>query len=306
MRQQKKPPRALLILAFIAVYFIWGTTYLAIAYAVKGFGPFAISAMRYLAAGTILSVWALATKKVWPAGKDWRVLIISGILMLSGGTGLVVVGEKYISSGSAAVIMATEPLFFILLDKARWKSYFSSKWIIIGLLIGFAGIALFACFTPAGATATSRPVLGTIITLLSAVAWVAGALYANYRLTSKTGTSVHSAVQLLAAGLFSGVVAVIHGEWPAVFSGNVACTAWAGVAYLTVMGSLVAYLAFNWLLTVQPPAIVSTHTYVNPVIAVFIGWLVASEQVTLFQLIALVVVIAGVVITQSNKSKIAE
>lgn len=307
MKDTRRPATALLVLAFIAIYFIWGTTYLAIRYALDGFGPFVISSLRYIAAGLLLVAWAVITKQPWPVKKDWPVLIISGILMLSGGSGLVVVGEQYITSGSAAVVMATEPLFFILLDRGRWRTYFSNKWVIVGLLLGFAGVALFAVFTPADAGGeTARPVLGIIITLLSAVAWVVGALYANYKVKSDGATTTNSAIQLIAAGIFSGVIADVKGEWPALFAADIPAIAWGGLGYLVVMGSLVAYLSFNWLLTVQPPAIVSTHTFVNPVIAVFVGWLVAAEPVSAWQLMALGVVIAGVVITQVSKQRMRE
>lgn len=304
MNNLKNPSPLLLLLAFTAVYFVWGTTYLAIVYALKGFGPFTISALRYTAAGLILCGWIGLKKLSWPERGEWKVLIISGILMLSGGSGLVAVGEQYINSGFAAVIIATEPLFFVLLDRKRWAAYFSSKWIIIGLLSGFAGIVLFTHFAPARSSAVqSHPLLGTLITLLSAVFWVLGALYASRKLPAKSDNLVNSTVQLLAAGLFSGLLAVGKGEWLTLSPAAVPGIAWAGLAYLVVMGSLVAYLAFTWLITVQPPAIVSTHTYVNPVIAILMGWLLASEQICFKQVIALVIIMTGVVITQLNKQK---
>jgi drug/metabolite transporter (DMT)-like permease len=304
MNSLKKPSLLLLLLAFTAVYFIWGTTYLAIVFALKGFKPFTISALRYLAAGLILVGWIGFKKLAWPEKSDLKVLIISGILMLSGGSGLVVVGEQYINSGFAAVVVATEPLFFVLLDRRRWSAYFSSKWIIIGLLLGFAGIALFAHFAPAGSSSVhAHPVTGTLITLLSAVCWVVGALYASRKLPAKSDNLVNSMVQLLAAGLFSGLVAAGKGEWVSFSPAAIPATAWAGLAYLVVMGSLVAYLSFTWLITVQPPAIVSTHTYINPVIAILMGWLLASEQVSFKQVIALVIILSGVIITQLNKQK---
>ncbi|MGN8068673.1 EamA family transporter [Mucilaginibacter sp. SG564] len=304
MNNLKKTSPLLLLLAFIAVYFIWGTTYLAIVYALKGFKPFTISALRYLTAGLILTIWVMIKKIGWPEKRDLKVLIISGILMLSGGSGLVVVGEQYINSGFAAVIVGTEPLFFVLLDRQRWSAYFSSKWIITGLLLGFAGIALFAHFAPAGSTLVQgHPVIGTIITLLSAVSWVTGALYANRKLPAKSDNLVNSTVQLLAAGLFSGLVAFGKGEWFTLSPTTIPLSAWAGLAYLVIMGSLVAYLSFTWLITVQPPAIVSTHTYVNPVIAIVMGWLLAAEQISFKQIIALVIIMTGVIITQLNKQK---
>jgi drug/metabolite transporter (DMT)-like permease len=304
MINNKKKPWLLLLFAFVAIYFFWGTTYLAIAYALKGLKPFTISAFRYLIAGLILCCWIWFKKQKWPEGKDLRVLIISGVLMLSGGSGLVVLGEQHISSGFAAVIVATEPLFFVLFDHRRWKVYFSNSWIIAGLVIGFAGIALFAYFAPAGQDVSHRhPVFGVVITLLSAMSWVTGGLYANHNLSSKTGNIVNSTVQLLAAGIFSAIVAGCIGEWSELVVKTVPLSAWLGLIYLIVMGSLVAYISFNWLITVQPPAVVSTHTYVNPIVAILMGWLIAGEHIANIQVIALVIVLVGVLITQLNKQK---
>jgi len=304
MSLKNKPPAILVTLAFIAIYFVWGTSYLAIVYALKGLPPFTISALRYLAAGGILTCWLYYQKAQWPQGKDRTILIISGILMLSGGSGLVVLGEQYISSGFAAVVMATEPLFFVLFDRGRWKKYFSDPWIPAGLLLGFAGIALFACFAPDEAAKDHRHiVLGTLITLISAVSWVIGALLDKHRLSSTSGTIANSTMQLLAAGTFSGVVALAKGELPVLWSTSIPGSAWCGLAYLVIMGSLVAYLSFNWLIKVQPPAIVSTHTYVNPIIAVLMGWALAGEQVSSRQIAAFVIVLTGVIITQASKQK---
>ncbi|WP_208094450.1 EamA family transporter [Mucilaginibacter agri] len=254
--------------SLLLLFTLSGTSYLAISFALKGLQPFTISALRYLAAGLILTGWIRYKKLNWPEKIDIKVLSISGILMLTGGSGLVVVGELFINSGFAAVIVATEPLFFILLDRGRWNAYFSSRGIIAGLLIGFAGIALFTYLAPSGSSPSHRLILGTLITLGSAISWVVGALYASQKLSANSDNLVNSVVQLLAAGMFSGLIAAGKGEWSTFSSMLVPISAWAGLAYLVVMGSLVAYLSFTWLITVQPPAIVSTHTYVNPVIAI--------------------------------------
>lgn len=299
-------PRLWLILAFIAVYFVWGTTYLANLYALKAMPPFIISALRYLMAGLLLGILAFSKNQVFPQGKQIRDLSISGILMLVGGSGLVVVAEQYITSGSAAVIVATEPLWFVLLDYPRWKLYFKDKNIIIGLLIGFAGIALFAQFSPVSTSHESQStdqLVGTAIVLAGAVSWVSGTLFASRRIKPGSYSLWHTTIQLIAAGLFSAFVALVNSEWDGFVWQAVPQQAWGGLAFLILFGSLIAYLAFAWLVTVQPPAIVSTHTYVNPLIAVLIGWLVAGEQVAGLQLIALVIVLAGVVLTQLSKTR---
>ena len=300
-------PRLWLVLAFVAIYFVWGTTYLANLYALKAIPPFTISALRYLIAGLLLAILAYSKSQVFPRGKEIRDLAISGILMLVGGSGLVVVAEQYITSGSAAVIVATEPLWFVLLDSPRWKLYFSDKKIIAGLLIGFAGIVLFAQFTPANTpyeNQVTNQFLGTAIVLTGTVLWVIGTLFASRRIKPGSYSLWHTTIQLVAAGFFAAFIALINGEWSTFILQAVPLQAWGGLAFLIVFGSLIAYLAFAWLVTVQPPAIVSTHTYVNPLIAVLIGWLAAGEQVTGLQVVALAVVLTGVVLTQLSKVRV--
>lgn len=225
--------------------------------------------------------------------------------MLVGGSGLVVVAEQYITSGSAAVIVATEPLWFVILDQPRWKQYFSDKKIIAGLLIGFVGIILFAQFAPDNThhqDQSTDQLVGTVIVLAGAILWVCGTLFASKRIKPGRYTLWHTTIQLLASGIFATFIALVNGEWNGFVWQAVPLPAWGGLVFLIVFGSLIAYLAFGWLVTVQPPAIVSTHTYVNPLVAVLIGWLVAEEQVSGLQVIGLVVVLTGVVLTQLSKS----
>lgn len=299
-------PRFWLVLAFVAVYFVWGTTYLANLYALKAIPPFVISALRYLVAGLLLASLAYSKDLPFPSGKEIRDLAISGIVMLVGGSGLVVVAEQYITSGSAAVIVATEPLWFVLLDQPRWKLYFSDKRIIAGLLIGFTGIVLFAQFSPDTARAEDQltnQLLGMGIVLAAAILWVGGTLFASRRIKPGSYSLWHTTIQLGAAGLFATFIALVNGEWAAFEWHLVPLPAWGGLAFLIVFGSLIAYLAFAWLVTVQPPAMVSTHTYVNPMIAVLIGWLVADELITSLQVISLAIVLTGVVLTQLSKTR---
>lgn len=225
--------------------------------------------------------------------------------MLVGGSGIVVFAEQYISSGYAAVIVATEPLWFVVLDKKRWKLYFSNLNICLGLILGFTGVALFSWFSPNTATADNTDkLLGTLLTLLSALFWVMGTLYAGKVSKSSNSTVVNTTVQIFAAGVLCVLLALVFGEWAVFEPAAVTPKAWGGLFFMVLMGSIVAYMAFNWLVTVQPPAVVSTHTYVNPVVAIIAGWLLANEEINLYQAISLVVVLAGVILTQTGKMKL--
>jgi drug/metabolite transporter (DMT)-like permease len=302
MKTQKVSP-LLLVLAFSAIYFVWGTTYMANLYALKGIKPFLLSAFRYIVAGVLLTVWCTLKKLSWPDGRTTLVLIVSGIIMLIGGSGLVAVGEQYVNSGYAAVIVATEPFWFVLLDKRRWGFYFSNKKVISGLVLGFGGIVLFSNFATSCTLSgkESDKLTGTLIILGSAILWVLGTLFADRNLKPDSYNSSYTAIQLLAAGSFSFIIGIGDGEWKAFSFQHVSSQSWLGLAFLIIFGSLVAYLAFAWLITVQPPAIVSTHTFINPLVAIFIGWLIGGENLAFKQITALIIVITGVVLTQLGK-----
>jgi len=300
--------KLLTILAFIAIYFIWGTTYLANIFGLKDMKPFVLSTLRYSAAAIILLVWCLVKRLSFPTGRQLKALIISGLLMLCGGAGFVVIGEQYINSGHTAVVIATEPLLFLLMDKKGWRSNFSNKWMLSGLLLGFAGIFLFSRFTadphaPAGST--MELIKGTVLVLMSTIFWVSGTLYARKHKTGEGAGAVDAAVQHLAAAIACGVIAFSLGEWRSFTPSDISSTAWGALAFLVVMGSLVAFIAFSWLMKIKTPALVSTHTYVNPVVAVIIGCLVAKEQISALQITALMMVLTGVVLTSMKKTAVA-
>jgi len=296
--------KILVTLAFTAIYFIWGTTYLANLFGLQGMKPFILSTLRYAAAAIILLVWCFVRKLSLPKGSQLKVLVISGLLMLVGGAGFVVIGEQYISSGHAAVIIATEPLLFLLIDKKSWKSNFSNKWMLAGLLLGFTGIFMFSRFSAsAGTTAdTMESIKGTALVLLSSIFWVSGTLYARRYQVSHGSGVIDAAVQHLAAAIACCVIAFSLGEWNSFSPSEIPAAAWGALAFLVVMGSLVAFIAFSWLVKIKPPAIVSTHTYVNPVVAIVIGSLIAKEQIAPMQIAALVMVLAGVVTTAMKKT----
>ena len=296
--------RVRLVLAFFAVYFIWGTTYLAIRLGLEDIGPFVMSTLRYSASALILAFWCLANKQRWPT-KNLKVIAGSGVLMLVGGSGLVVYAEQYISSGLAAVVIATEPLWFVLLDRKRWKEYFARPKIIAGLVLGFIGIILFAFLSPAPAQVApgGSQLWGVLVVLCGSVFWVVGALYAGRAVEPDTSALTATTIQLAASALVSGVIATIGGEWASFHPHQTSALAWGGLAYITVMGTLVAYLAFLWLVKVRPPALVSTHTLVNPVIAVLMGWIFLQETVNVKQSLALALTLGGVFLTWSGKEK---
>ncbi|MBL1220101.1 EamA family transporter [Chryseobacterium sp. L7] len=290
--------------AFINIYVIWGITFLAISFGLKGFPPFILSGFRFLAAGLLMIGWLLARGEKASSLINWKKNAITGILILTGGTGLVAWGEQYVSASEAAIAIATGPFWFIAIDKKNWKYYFSDKFIPIGLIIGFAGLILF--LNGSVSSASHQAVNGNlritafIVLALSSVAWVLGSLYSKKNPASQS-TFMNIAQQLITAGVASFLIAAFRKEWHGFSFSNVPASAWAGVLFLVFFGSIVAYLSYIWLLSVKPAALVSTHTYINPIVTVFAGWIVAGQTINGSQLYGLSIILLGVLLTNVTK-----
>ncbi|TWR29757.1 EamA family transporter [Mucilaginibacter pallidiroseus] len=295
MTNNKHAPTLLVALAFFSIYVIWGSTYLAVIYGLKSFPPFILVGLRYSVAGLILFAWCKLKGEKLP---EWRFLwrhALSGTMMLVGGTGMIAWAEQYISSGQAAILVATEPLMFLLVDRKRWGEYFSNKYILAGLVIGFTGIFLFLKLGVSISNTSPMATIASIVVIVSALIWVMGSLITKDS-QGDSSTVMNAAVQLLAGGLASGLVVLVKGEYTGFSFGKVSTEGWGGLIFLIVMGSLVAYLSFIWLISIKPPAIVSTHTYVNPVVAVLLGWLLIGEPVNRAQLLSLLIILVGILL----------
>lgn len=298
----KAPSKGLVAAAFAAVCIIWGSTYVSIALAIKSVPPLIMAGMRFSASGIILFAWALATgEKVQPLA-SFAKSSFAGVLMLGIGTGALIWAEQYLPSGLAAIIVAGVPLFFVLMDKRHWRENFSSKSIVIGLLVGFAGILLLFQGKGSLNLHNSQQLLAFLVLFTGSLFWAGGSLYAKY-VPTEGSTIMKAAVQMMAAGATGFVAAFIAGEqhsfrWSAITAESI-----YAMMYLVFIGSLVGYIAYIWLLSVRPPAMVGTYAYVNPVVAVFLGWLLHNEAILSRQILALVVILAGVLLVNSSKYK---
>lgn len=295
MPHSTAPSRLLILLSFAAVYIIWGSTYLAVRFGLEGFPPFVLVALRYCVAGLLMVGYCIFKREKLPSLPIISRQALSGILMLVGGTGMVAWAEQYITSGQVAVLIAAQPLWFLLLDKANWRKYFSDKFIISGLLVGFVGIILFINMGEHEAKESSMKLITMIGVQIGAMLWVVGSLVTQRH---KGGASVimNSSIQLIAASLCAAIIALLMGEHQGFSFKNVNTDAWLGLIYLITFGSLVAYVAYIWLLGHVAPALISTYTYVNPVVAVILGWLMADEQLYSGQLLGLVVILVGILL----------
>lgn len=298
-----KPTGTLVIAAFAAIYIIWGSTYLGILLAIETIPPFFMAATRFLVAGLLLMGFAFYKGEKLPDTRSIAKISLSGILMLFIGNGAVTWVEQYLPSGLAAIIVATVPLWFIVLDKRQWRYYFSNMQIIVGLLIGFAGVILLFAGNAAGDLFTNKMKFISLLILIGGtIAWTIGTLLSKYS-KMQGSTTMKVAIQMMAAGILFVPLGLIFGEHKGFDVAAVSLRSILALAYLMIMGSIVAYMAYMWLLSVKPASLVGTYAYVNPVVAVFLGWLIASERISTQQAIGLAVIIVGLLIVNISKEK---
>ena len=300
---KKHHSKALILTAFAALYIIWGSTYLGIKYAIETIPPFFMAGIRFLIAGMLLLIWCIIKREQVPSLKSIGVISLAGVLMLFIGNAAVVWSEQYLPSGLVAIIVATVPLWFVILDKRQWRFHFSNKLIIVGLLIGFAGVMmLFAGKGSIGITESKMKIISFFVLIAGSIGWAIGSLYAKYKKTDGS-TIVKVAIQMLAAGVMGMIAGFITNEQKEFALSQVSLTSVLALVYLITLGSLVAFIAYIWLLGVRPPSLVGTYAYVNPVVAVFLGWLMVGEVITTQQIIALSVILLGVVLVNFSKEK---
>lgn len=298
----KHPAKSLVIAAFAAVYIIWGSTYVGIALAIKSVPPFLMAGTRFFVAGFILYLWCIAKGEKIPDAISLLKNSLAGVLMLFCGTTSLIWSEQYLPSGLAAVVVASVPFWFVLLDKKKWRANFSDKFIIIGLLIGFAGILLLFNGKGAISLQNKTQLIAFFVLLTGSMLWGAGSLYSKYA-TSNGSTTFKASIQMMAAGVAGYITAFIAGEQDHFVLANVTASSVYAMLYLITFGSLVGYIAYIWLLDVRPAAVVGTYAYVNPAVAIFLGWLLDGESISSTQITALIIILSGVLLVNLSRYK---
>ncbi|MEJ7682415.1 MAG: EamA family transporter [Segetibacter sp.] len=299
----KEPAKLLVIAAFAALFIVWGSTYLGIMIAIKSIPPFFMLGTRFFGAGVILYIWCLIKGEKSPSLKLFGTIGLGGILMLFIGNGAVTWSEQYLPTGLAAIVVATVPLWFVLLDKRQWKFNFSNKLIITGFITGFAGVLLlFAGKGTSDFSGDKLKLTSFFVLVTGTIGWATGSLYSKYKEVDVSVT-MKAAVQMLAAGIVALLTGLITNEQKDFVVSHISLQSILALLYLIIMGSLVTYMAYIWLLSVRPPSLVGTYAYVNPVVAVFLGWLIAGEAISQQQMIALVVILAGVILVNFPKEQ---
>ncbi len=295
-----------IVVAFAAIYTIWGTTYLAIRIAVETIPPFLMAGVRFLLAGSLTFAFLRARGVPVPNRLQWRSAAILGAFLLVGGNGFVTWSEQQVPSGMAALVVATEPLWIALFDWVIFKGVRPGKKMVFGLVLGFLGIGLLIGPEQFGGTGTIH-VSSLFILFMAPIMWSLGSLYTR-QANLPENLFMATAVEMLAGGFLLIIAGLLTGEATRLNLAAISTRSLAAMGYLTVFGSIVAFTAYVWLLKNVQASKVATYTFVNPVIAVFLGWLILSEAITPQMLVAVPSIILAVVLitTQTAKKKIPE
>jgi len=295
------PSRPALIGAFATIYLVWGSTYLGMHIAVETMPPFLMAAARFLIAGALLFTFLKLRGAPKPSLRQWRVNTLIGAFLLLGGNGAVVWASQYLPSGIIALLIGIGPLFIVLTEWA-WPGGLRPTVRTFGaMILGFSGVVWLAA--PWQNTSHGGLHLGGVIAILiGCVAWALGSITSRH---AKHGASPAqaAALQMLGGGTALLLVACLHGDLTRFDINTVSPRSWLAFIYLIGIGSLVGYSTFVWLMKNCAPAHVATYGYVNPIVAVFLGWLILDEPISTRTLIASAIIIASVVLITLDKSK---
>jgi drug/metabolite transporter (DMT)-like permease len=294
-RQHSRGESIKVALAFVAIYLVWGSTYLAIRYAVETIPPLVTAGIRHTIAGGILLAWA-CLRGYRPRREHWVAGLVLGALFFLIGHGSLHWAEQHVASGLAALLIATEPMFILVLAWATGQQRIS-RISALGLAVGIVGVAIL---TGAEVSSHDASLIGLLAVLAGSVSWAAGVVVSP-KLKLPTDALARTAVPLVCGAAMLLATAGITGEFRGLHWSAISLKSIFGLGYLIVFGSIVAFTAYTWLLQRCPPTLVATHTYANPVVAVLLGWLLASEPLTSRVVIASVAILGAIVLIRRGE-----
>jgi drug/metabolite transporter (DMT)-like permease len=288
---RSRPSTLALVAAFAAVYVLWGSTYLGIRFAIETLPPFLTMGVRFVAAGVVMYVWARFAGAAHPSRREWGGGLVTGALLFLGGTGSVIWAERVIPSGVTALIVATEPMCFVLLESMR-RRRLPGLAVMAGLALGLAGLAILvgpgSVFGGGGFDLGASAVL-----VVGTFCWASGSLFSRgSRMPSSPVMA--TTITLLCGGALLALLGLSAGELSRFDPAAVSTKSLLAVAYLFVFGSIVGFSAYLWLLRVTTVSRVSTYAYVNPIVAVLLGWALAGESLTPRVFLAAAVIVGAV------------
>lgn len=298
-----RPARLQVILAFAAVYIVWGSTYLAIRFAIETLPPFLMAGVRFLTAGGALYLWARYRGAERPRPVHWRSAAIVGGFLLLGGNGLVVWAEQRVPSGLAALLVSTTPLWMVLFDGLR-RGERPSGWVLGGIAVGLVGVALLVGPGDVTSIVSGRGAdpLGALALLGASLSWATGSIYSRSAPLPAV-PALGTAMEMFCGGVFLFLLGLMLGQGTRIDVGAISARSLLAFGYLIVFGSLVGFTAYIWLLGVAPPAIVSTYAFVNPVVAVLLGWALAGEPVSSRTVLAMALIVAAVIVITAYRAR---
>ena len=291
--------RLFVILSFLSIYLIWGSTYLAIRYAVETIPPLYTAGIRHLTAGTILLAWALA-KGLRPTWRQIRASVVIGFFFFLVGHGLLHWAERVVPSGLASLLIAIEPIMVFLLSSAAARTWRLNGTLLAGILLGLGGVGMLLRGT--GLEPVPGLTLGCVTILVSAFSWSLGIVYSRRSHLSGSPLLL-SALSLLSGAVMLLLTATVVGEAKEFQLSQVSLKSALALGYLILFGSVIAFTAYNWLMEHYSPTLVSTHTYINPVVAVLLGWAYGGEALTAKVALAATLVVAAVVLVDRGTGR---
>ncbi len=298
------PKGAPIWVGLLILYVVWGSTYLGIAIAVDTIPPFLMAASRFLVAGLVLLSWSVARAGrsfSFPSLREWRDSTIVGALLLGGGMGMVAFGEQTVPSGITALFIAMMPVWVAVLGGIFLRERLP-RLAVAGIVLGFGGVAILIGPSAFGGAGALEP-LGLAAILVSPIAWSAGSLFASHRATLPGQPLVATGAQMVTGGLVLVVMSLASGETQGFRIEGISTDSWLAMLYLTVIGSLLAFTAYGWLLRVAPLPLIATYAYVNPIVAVILGAVILREPIEPRTLLAGAVIVGAVALIVTARGR---
>ena len=300
---QKHASRAQIIAAFASIYIIWGSTYLAIRYAIQTIPPFLMGGVRFLVSGALLYIWARYRGAPKPMRLHWRNAIIAGAFLLLGGNGAVIWAEQFVPSGLTALLVSILPFWLVIIEWLRPPRKRPSGAVLAGLVLGFVGIIVLVGPGNVGGHGDVRP-LGALVLILGSLAWAIGSFWSRDAKLPDSGL-LTTGMEMLGGGMLLLIVGVVSGELSHFDVHHVSRSSAIGLAYLITFGSLLGFTSYIWLLDKVSPARLGTYAYVNPIVAVLLGWAIAGETLSARTAVAAAIVICAVALITTARSTTA-
>lgn len=301
MTGKKDSKLVAIMIALLTVYLFWGGTYLGMKIAIESIPPFIMAGVRFTLAGAFLFLLSRLKGAELPSAAEWKGAGIVGALLLLGGNGIVAWAELRLPSAIASLLVATVPLWILVFNWGGGSRQKPSVGVMAGILVGLAGVAVLVVH-PGGSESKGVDTIGILALLVASISWSFGSLYSR---TAKLPASplMSTALQMIIGGILLSMASLFLDDWTKLHVTQISLRSWVALGYLILFGSILAYTAYIWLLKNAEPSLVSTYAFVNPIVAVFLGWLLADEQMTTQSWVAAAMIIAAVAIITIFRGK---